>query len=185
MGKGYRAFANVTPVAGAPTVDLYEDFQCPVCRQFEGAVGTTVTGLAQQGRIVLNYHVLNFLDDKLGVQFSTPAANGAFCAAAGGHFQDFHDAVYADQAPEGTTLDDATLQKWAAAAGINGDALTTWKQCVADGTYTRYVTSVNEAAFAIPGFAGTPTVVINGTTADLASVATPEGFTAAIQGATS
>ena len=35
MGEGFPAFADATPASGAPTLDLYEDFQCPVCEQFE------------------------------------------------------------------------------------------------------------------------------------------------------
>ncbi len=33
LGDGYPSFQDVTAAAGAPTLDLYEDFQCPVCGQ--------------------------------------------------------------------------------------------------------------------------------------------------------
>ncbi|MEO7422036.1 MAG: thioredoxin domain-containing protein [Ornithinibacter sp.] len=184
MGEGYPAFTDATPAVGAPTVDLYEDFQCPVCGQFEGILGATIGDLAGQGKIKVNYHVLNFLDDKTGAQNSTPAANGAFCAADDGKFQEFHNAVYTNQAPEGTNVDDSTLAAWAATAGINGDALGTWKACVDAGTYTKYVTSVNDAAFKISGFSGTPTVMINGTMTALKEIGTPEAFTKAVEAAT-
>jgi protein-disulfide isomerase len=184
MGQGYNAFASATPAAGAPTVDLYEDFQCPICAQFESALGPTVQDLASQGKITLKYHVLNFLDDKTGAKNSTPAANGAFCAAADDKFKEFHNAVFASQVTEGDDVTDAELGAWAATAGITGDALTTWQKCVADGTYTKYVTSVNEAAFKIPSFQGTPTLVINGEIADLTKIGTPELLTQAIQNAT-
>lgn len=185
MGEGYAAFASTaTPAAGAPTVDLYEDFQCPICAQFEAALGSTLQGLAGEGKIVLKYHVLNFLDDKTGAANSTPAANGAFCAAADGKFPEFHNAVFAAQADEGTDVTQDQLGAWAATAGITGDALTTWQKCVADGTYTKYVTSVNTAAFEIPGFQGTPTLRINGETADLTKMGTPELLTQAIENAT-
>ena len=87
--------------AGAPTVDLYEDFQCPICAQFESALGSTFQDLAAQGKLKLNYHVLNFLDDKTGAKNSTPAANGAFCAASLGKFQEFHNAVFTSQVRRG------------------------------------------------------------------------------------
>lgn len=184
MGEGFNAFPDAKPVAGAPTVDLYEDFQCPVCGQFEGILGTTIEDLARQGKIVLNYHVLNFLDDKTGAQNSTPAANGAFCAARDEKFTEFHNAVYANQAPEGKNVDDLTLAGWAAAADITGDALGTWKSCVDAGSYTKYVTSVNDAAFKISGFSGTPTVMINGAITPLNEVGSPEAFTKAVEAAT-
>jgi protein-disulfide isomerase len=184
MGQGYPAFASVTAAAGAPTVDLYEDFQCPICAQFEAALGSTMQGLAQDGKLKLNYHVLNFLDDKTGAKNSTPAANGAFCAAADGKFQEFHNAVFASQVAEGKDVIDADLGAWAATAGLTGDALTTWQKCVADETYTKYVTSVNEAAFKIPSFQGTPTVMINGKVVELNTISSPELLTQAIQNAT-
>ena len=68
MGQGYPAFADATPVAGAPTVDVYEDFQCPICATFEDALGPTFQDLAKQGKLKLNYHVLNFLDDSTGAK---------------------------------------------------------------------------------------------------------------------
>ncbi|MBM6399473.1 DsbA family protein [Phycicoccus sonneratiae] len=184
MGKPFRAYADVTPVAGAPTVDLYEDFQCPNCGQFEGILGETIRDLGQSGKIVLNYHVLNFLDKNTGARNSTPAANGAFCAATTGKFQQFHDAVYRNQKTEGEDVDQATLDGWAKVAGITGSALTAWNTCVADGTYDRYIQSVNDAAFKLPGFQGTPTVSINGEMKDLRTVGTVEGFTKAVQDAT-
>jgi protein-disulfide isomerase len=184
MGKGYPAFASATPAAGAPTVDLYEDFQCPICSQFEAALGSTFQGLAQEGKLKLNYHVLNFLDDKTGAKNSTPAANGAFCAAADGKFQEFHNAIFTSQVAEGKDVTDAELGAWATTAGITGDALTTWQKCVADGTYTAYVASVNEAAFKIPSFQGTPTVMINGKAVDLNTIKSPELLTQAIAAAT-
>ena len=173
MGGGYPAFASVTAAAGAPTVDLYEDFQCPICAQFESILGSTFQDLAAQGKLKLNYHVLNFLDDKTGAKNSTPAANGAFCAAADGKFQEFHNAIFANQVTEGEDVTDAELGAWAATAGITGDALTTWQKCVDDETYTTYVSSVNEAAFKIPGFKGTPTVMINGKDVDITTIAPP------------
>ena len=184
MGQGYNAFASVTPAAGVPTVDLYEDFQCPICAQFESALGPTFQELAAQGKVKLNYHVLNFLDDNTGAKNSTPAANGAFCAARVDKFKEFHNAVFASQVAEGQDVTDAELGAWATTAGITGDALATWKKCVADGTYTAYVTSVNEAAFKIPKFQGTPTVVIDGKTVDLNTIKTPELLTQAIENAT-
>jgi len=184
MGKGYPAFASVQAAAGVPTVDLYEDFQCPICGQFEAALGSTFQSLAQEGKLKLNYHVLNFLDDKTGAKNSTPAANGAFCAAADGKFQQFHNAVYASQVAEGTDVTDADLARWAGTAGITGNALTTWKKCVADDTYTKYVTSVNDAAFKIPSFGGTPTVIIDGKTIELNTISSPDALTKVIQNAT-
>jgi protein-disulfide isomerase len=184
MGAGYPAFADVTPDAGAPTVDLYEDFQCPACAQFESLVGSTVTGLAAEGKIKLVYHVKNFLDDNLGNDSSTRAANAAFCAADAGRFQEFHDQVFPGQpAQEGAGFTDAQLTEFAKAAGIEGEALTTWTSCLTSGRYDAYVDSVEAKSFE-DGVRGTPTVRIDGEEQELNAIVSPEGFTQAVEAAT-
>lgn len=185
MGQGFRAYADVTPKEGAPTVDVYEDFQCPACKQFEALTGSTIATLAKEGRIVLTYHVKNFLDDNLRNDSSTRAGNAAFCAADAGRFQEFHDRVFPGQpTEEGAGFTDAQLSGFAQAAGITGDAFATFQDCVEAGRYDAYVASVEEKSFE-DGVRGTPTVRIDGKDQDLASIASPEGFTAAVEAATS
>ena len=184
LGAGFPGFADVTPAAGAPTVDLYLDYQCPACASFEAALGPTIHGLAEAGRITLVYHVKNFLDDNLKNDSSTRAANGAFCAADAGRFQEFSDQVFPNQpAREGEGFTDAQLRGFAEAAGISGDALTTWQSCLDAGTYTDYVNSVEAQSFE-DGVRGTPTVRINGEIVDLGSIGSPELFTEAVENAT-
>ncbi|MBK6887094.1 MAG: thioredoxin domain-containing protein [Tetrasphaera sp.] len=177
---GYPGNTGVTLVSGAPTLALYEDFQCPNCALFEKTFGPTIKELAGAGKVKLEYHILNFLDDSGGNQ-STTVANGVFCAADAGRFQAFHDAAFVGQFPEGqnVTVDDIT--KFAETAGLSGDSLSTWKTCVKAGKYTKFITDTNDAAFKISGFRGTPTVILNGKTLELS---TPESLAAAVQAAT-
>jgi protein-disulfide isomerase len=184
LGAGYPAFQDVTADAGAPTLDVYEDFQCPACKMFEGALGSTIEDLASSGRVKLVYHVKNFLDDNLRNDSSTKAGNAAFCAAEDGKFQDFHDEVYAEQpATEGDGYSDQTLKSIAERVGITGDALATWETCYTAGKYDDYVNSVEQASFQ-DGVRGTPTVRINGQDVELSTIATPELLTQAVQDAT-
>ncbi len=183
LGAGFPAFTDVTAAAGAPTVDVYEDFQCPACAQFEAQLGATVTDLAQQGKMKLVYHVKNFLDDNLRNDSSTRAGNAAFCAADAGKFQEFHNAVFANQPAEGTGYDDAALRGFAEEAGVKGEALTTWQACVDAGKYVDYVNSVEDQSFK-DGVRGTPTIRINGEIVDLSTLNTPELFTQAVEAAT-
>ncbi|WP_299445446.1 thioredoxin domain-containing protein [uncultured Phycicoccus sp.] len=184
MGEGFPAFSEVTPEPNAPTVDLYEDFQCPACAQFESLVGPTITGLAAEGRIKLVYHVKNFLDDNLGNGSSTRAGTAAFCAADTGRFQEFHDQVFPGQpAQEGQGFTDELLTEFATNAGIEGEALATWETCLTSGRYDAYVDSVEASSFE-DGVRGTPTVRINGEEQDLNTIVSPEGFTQAVEAAT-
>jgi len=184
LGAGYPAFQDVTPGPGAPTVDLYEDFQCPACASFEEALGSTMQEQARAGKIKLVYHVKNFLDDNLRNDSSTRAGNAAFCASDAGKFQEFHNVIFPNQpANEGDGYTDAQLKAFAEQAGVTGAALDTWQQCYDANKYVDYVNSVEEQSFA-DGVRGTPTVKINGEDVDLSTIASADLFTKAIENAT-
>ena len=184
MGAGFVANKGVTLLAGAPTVEVYEDFQCPVCGQFEGLIGTTVNGLADAGKIKLVYHFKTIIDANYNVGFSLKAANGALCAADAGKFEAYHHVVFANQpAKEGGGWTDTQLTAFAQDAGITGTPLDTWKACLAAGTYDNYVRST-ETASAKKGVNGTPTVFINNVNQPLANIASPDALTKAIAAAT-
>lgn len=64
------ASTDVQPVrvsvgSGKRTVHVYEDFQCPACRQFEQASGSLLRRLARQGQARVVYHPVSVFD---GVQ---------------------------------------------------------------------------------------------------------------------
>ena len=99
---------------GAPTLDLYEDFQCPICGQLEKLFGAQIRSLAAAGDVKLVTHTMSFLDDNLHNDSSLRAASAAACAADAGRFGPYHDAVYAGQpAKEGQGYTDAQLESFA------------------------------------------------------------------------
>jgi protein-disulfide isomerase len=181
MGAG--VVVNPDAPASAPTLDLYEDFQCPVCGQFEKLFGAQVTQLADQGKVKLVVHVLTFLDDNLRNDSSTRSANAAMCASDADKFLPYHAAVYANQpAQEGTGYTDAQLKSFAQTAGISGAALTTWQKCYDDKAHNQYVKSVQTQSEK-DGVNGTPTIKINGKTLDLGTL-TPQSLDADVKAAT-
>lgn len=184
IAEGYNPFPAVTAKTGAPTVDVFEDFQCPACGQFEAAVGESITTAAKAGDITVKYHVLHFLDQRLGNDGSVRAANGAFCAADVDKFAEFHKLAYDEQPQEGAGWSTDGLKALASKAGISGAELDTWTKCVDLGKYTYFTNKVNDLAFAEQGIKGTPTVKINGEIAETATIATPDTFKAAVEKAT-
>ncbi len=183
MGSGLRAYPDATLVSGAPTLDIYEDFQCPVCKRFEQVFGSTVTNLGESGKAKVSYHLLTFLDDNLGNDSSVRAANAATCAADEKKFGRYHELVYANQpATEGQGYTDAQLTDFAKQAGITGDALTTWTSCYDSRAHNQYIQSVGEQA-SKDGVNGTPTVILDGKKLELANL-TPEAFAKAVTAAT-
>jgi protein-disulfide isomerase len=169
--------------AGAPTLDLYEDFQCPICGQLEKLFGAQIRTMAAAGDVRLVTHTMSFLDNNLKNDSSLRAAGAAACAADAGRFSQYHDAVFAGQpAKEGQGYTDAQLQTFATQAGITGSALTTWQQCVKSGQHTAYVQAVQTQSEK-DGVFGTPTLKLNGTVLDLQKL-TPDYLTAQVKAAT-
>ena len=169
--------------AGTPTLDLYEDFQCPICGQLEKLFGPQIRSMAAAGEVKLVTHTMSFLDDNLKNDSSLRAASAAACAADAGRFGQYHDAVFAGQpAKEGQGYTDAQLQTFATQAGITGSALTTWQQCVKSGQHTAYAQAVQTQSEKDGVFA-TPTLKLNGTVLDLQKL-TPDYLTAQVKAAT-
>ena len=155
--------ANAVPAkSNAPTLDLYEDFQCPVCGQFEKAMGPSITTMVAAGEVKLIVHTLSFLDDNLKNDSSKRSANAVACAADAGRFLEYHAAVFASQpTQEGLGYTDAQLTEFANTAGITGPALTTWQRCTSSGQHAQYVLDTQTAAEKA-GVNSTPTLKLNG-----------------------
>lgn len=159
---------KATPAA--PTLELWEDFQCPICGDLEKAAGSQITAMAKAGDVKLVYHMLSFLDGNLSNDSSARAADAAACADDAGKFLGYHAAVYAHQpTTEGQGYTDAQLEQFAEQAGISGAALDTWKSCYAQKTYAQYVTNV-QVAGTKAGINGTPTVKLNGKELDFRAI---------------
>lgn len=161
-GNGINPYPNVKLQAGAPTVDLYEDFQCPVCKELETNNDSQINAAAQSGKIKLIYHMMTFLDGNFGNTASALAANASYCAAADGKFAEYHHQNYLGQpATEGTGYTAAQVKQFGQKAGITGAALTTFNQCVDANTFAKYV-AATETQSGKNGVDSTPSIFFNG-----------------------
>ena len=149
--------------AGAPVVELFFDYQCPNCKQFEGAYGASLKSLAEAGEIALHYRNMTFLDNNLNNDASLRAGIGAACSDFAGKYSEFHDQIFANQpAKEGDGYSDDVLRdSIPAAVGISGADLTTFQACYKNQTTKAWVSGSNEAA-AKDGVNSTPSVRVNG-----------------------
>ncbi|WP_337060599.1 DsbA family protein [Kineococcus sp. G2] len=151
---GYLLAGDAAP--GAPTLDVWLDYQCPFCADFEAAAGDDLQELAASGQARVVVHTLSFLDQNLGNDSSTRAAEGAAAADAQGRFAEYSEEVFARQPErEGTGYTDEELRAAAEAAGVTD--LQAWSQAVEEDTYLGYVRRVQES-MAEAGVEGTPTV---------------------------
>jgi protein-disulfide isomerase len=168
--------------ASAPVVvDLYEDFQCPACRQFEEQSGTTLDGLVQEGTVRLRYRPIAILDRFSSDEYSTRALNAAAVVAdeSGDEaFRTYHAALYANQPAEGGAgLSDAQLTALAVVAGASGPAV---HEAIVQLRFADWTVRVTEEA-SRAGVTATPTVLINGSEVTDPS---PAEIIAAVQSAT-
>ena len=163
--------------SGPVKIDVYEDFLCPACGQFEKQAGPTVQQLVSQGKVTVTYHPIAILDRYSTTQYSTRAAAASACAAQGGRFAQFHDALFAQQPAEGGPgLSDDQLVQIGASVGLTGDDFT---RCLRDGTYrswTAHVTDVSGGR----GVTGTPTIYVAGKPLEQPTV---QNLTAAVEAA--
>ncbi|WP_328465993.1 DsbA family protein [Actinoplanes sp. NBC_00393] len=145
---------------GPVTVDIYEDFMCPACNNFEQAAGPTLKQLVDDNKITLRYHPVAILDRfSNGTEYSTRAAAASAAAAAEGKFVEYHDVLYANQPAEGTDgLDNAKLIELGKSVGLTSDA---FADAVNEGTYKTWATQATEK-FSEKNFTGTPTITVNG-----------------------
>ncbi|GIF06728.1 DsbA family protein [Actinoplanes siamensis] len=146
---------------GPVTVDIYEDFMCPVCNHFEQQSGATLKQYVSSNKITLRYHPVSILDRASnGTEYSTRSAGAAAAAAEQGKFTELHDVLYANQPAEGSDgLTNSKIIELARSVGLTSDK---FADAVHAGTYEPWATKVTET-FSARGFTGTPTIVINGT----------------------
>jgi protein-disulfide isomerase len=145
--------------SGPATVDVYEDFLCPHCKEFEDASGSAVEQLASQGKARVIYHPIAILDGASTTNYSTRSAAAAGCAGAEGKFREYAKALFAQQPSEGSAgLSDDQLVQIGTSIGLSESSFGT---CVRDGTYKSWVQHVTDEASAA-GVTGTPTVKVNG-----------------------
>ncbi|MGH3881143.1 MAG: DsbA family protein [Actinophytocola sp.] len=120
--------------AAKVTLDVYEDFLCPVCGQFEKAYGKDLEQHVKDGTVRLRYHMLpmlNEVSDPPG--YSMDSANAGLCAADAGKFPQYHVSLFDSQPEEGSRgWDKQQLAKLGKDLGITAPA---FESCVESGKY--------------------------------------------------
>lgn len=146
--------------AGATvTVQIFEDYQCPYCQQFEAAAGEQLADYAAGTDVAVEYVAVNFLDGQSTDEYSSRAANAAMCVYEQDPdaWPEFHRALYEQQPAEGGAgLPDSTLAAVAQEAGA-GDV----EGCISDRRHEDWITEETEQA-ADSGVEQTPTITVNG-----------------------
>jgi protein-disulfide isomerase len=147
------------PGVSGPVLDVYEDFQCPLCRAFEKGNGGMIQRLADQGRLKVVYHPFTMFSDQPQQANSIRAWAAARCAPADLWVR-YHNELYASQPPE-TTADGfpvRLLLRLGRKAGITSRG---FAQCVQSQKYAAQNPPLSNQIIN-GGVNGAPVLTLNG-----------------------
>ncbi len=149
--------------SGADTIAVYVDFMCPACGSFEERYGEELKKAAEENRITWQLHPIAIQDNlSQGTDYSSRAGSAMYCVAshAPEAAMDFQLAMFVNQPAQQTPgLSDSQITTIANAVGAGVAA-----DCIADGTYKRFVRDRTPHTPPDPSINRivTPTVVVNG-----------------------
>lgn len=159
------SFAPVTIADGKPIVlgrasapvkvQLYEDFHCSHCQEFEERLGPTLTAEQDAGRVAVELYPMSFIDAG-----SATAANAMACAAESGFGQAYYLGLFAN-----ADLQWSDAQLLDLAGKVATPVPEGFDPCVTTKAHQPWVDSINAAA-AANGVTGTPTLFVQGAKVD-------------------
>ncbi|WP_155055221.1 thioredoxin domain-containing protein [Streptomyces blattellae] len=150
------------------TLVMYEDPRCPICAQFEQAVGATVDKDVEDGKFKIQYVGATFIDNGVPGEGSRNAlsALGAALNVSTDAFLDYKTAMYSAKWHPEETDDKFKDDDYLIEIADTVDALKGNKQfqnAVTNGTYDKWALEMS-ATFDDSGVTGTPTLKMDGKT---------------------
>lgn len=167
-----RPITSEANPTGVVDIQIFVDYLCPICGEFEEENGPLIRTLVESGAATVEYRPIAILTNmSAGTQYSLRAANAAACVAnyEPNSFFDVNEALFAAQPEEGSPgLDDTELLEVIESAGASAPQI---KRCIADRTFKSWVQAATDRATTGPlavrdaeidSIPGTPTVLVNG-----------------------
>jgi protein-disulfide isomerase len=141
-------------------IEVFEDFQCPACKQFTEKVEPRVLSeLVETGKAYYVFHNYPFLDKNSPARESHGAANASLCANDQGKFWEYHDVLFANWNGENEgNFSPERLIKFSTVIDLDTDA---FAACVNEERHADEVQASFELG-GLMGVSGTPTVFVNG-----------------------
>ena len=152
---------------------VFEDPQCPYCREFEERSGDLLRREVAAGAVAVEYRIRSFLGDE-----SVRAANALALAAGAGRFDELRREMFANQPPEqsgGYTTED--LLELGGRVGLTS---VDYVAGVRDGRYETWVREVDEV-FEQQDPRGTPFALLDGRPVGSESLYDPDALGALIR----
>ena len=167
---------------GAPVLDVYFDYACHFCANFDTLHADEISRLVKDGKITLALHPCKILDqdwtdivmNAMGVVLDEqPEMALTFHNAALALFSE----IFASRDASRQTVDE--LADTAKKVGVSQDVVDSFEKAVNDNTYGKW-TEAGTNAFDSKRLNGTPTVFLDGTQLNLQAVATATALTEAV-----
>lgn len=171
VGVGLQAFTaqnTPTPDSGgeSPEIVVYVDYQCPICQAFDVPNAAQMRSWVDTGAATVEIRPISFLDRASLNEYSSRAANAAFCVAnfQPDSFFDLHSLLMENQPMEGEEgHDDNKLFDFANQAGAGTEEV---KGCIQAKSFADYIQKHTEFVLSSPQagvtVTGTPTILVNG-----------------------
>jgi protein-disulfide isomerase len=141
-------------------IDVWEDFQCPACKNYSQIVESQViTHYVETGKVYYTFHFYPLIDGGNVTGESHHSANAAMCASEQGRFWDYHAILFTNWNGEnqGSFADDR-LVAFAESLGLD---LTAFNTCFQSDRYADFINQ-DLLAGQTAGVSGTPSVFVNG-----------------------
>jgi protein-disulfide isomerase len=144
------------------TIDVFEDFQCPACKQFSEQIEPAVIkNLVETGKAKYTYHNYPFLDGETtdsGGE-SDQAANAAMCAKEQDKFWEMKASLYANWNGENQgAFRNTRLEAMAESIGLD---MSDFNNCFDANAYKDDIQADFDLGKQM-GVSGTPSVFVNG-----------------------
>lgn len=175
IGTNLEAFTpDYTPAPGegganVPNIQLYVDYQCPFCRDFELPNQSQIESWVSKGMATFELHPISFLDGRgTPNEYSSRAANAAVCVAeySPNSLFKFNSLLFANQPEEGMAgPDNSELFDRAKEAGISNESEI--KSCINEKRFNTWIADATNKALYEPlpvsglKVEGTPFVMVN------------------------
>jgi protein-disulfide isomerase len=148
----------IGPADAATKVVIYEDFQCPYCREFEMSSRDFLHEYAAKGKVQVEYRPFNLLSSLPYSERALDAFIAVLEKGTPGQALELHDALYDhqpyEQSSDSVSVDD--IKGWVEDTGA-GEAAVSAIQDDHEAWFTAAMKAAKDAHVQ-----GTPTVLVNG-----------------------
>ena len=140
-------------------VDVWEDFQCPACRNYsENTEPLVIQNYVDTGKVRYTFHQYPFIDDFASTKESDQSANASMCAAEQNRFWEYKGILFANWNGENLgSFSDRRLIAFAEAINLDMDA---FKACFGENRYKERIDQDFDAGKNL-GVSSTPSIFVN------------------------